>query len=71
MTTQDYIDNNRTETLKNGDLVVMVNCGEAEFYKGTQWVCRTESYIAQSGCELVFLEKFSGAFLVKYLNKIT
>ena len=70
MTTPDYIKNNRTETLKKGETVVMHSCGEANFpkYKGKIWKCLTDSYLSRSGQELVFLEGFSGSFISKFLQ---
>lgn len=70
MVTQDYINNNETETLKKGDKVIMHNCVEAEFYKATQWVCQTNSFNDRGGQDVVFLENFSGYFIAKYLKKI-
>lgn len=68
MTTQKYINKNKTNTLKKGDKVIMINCGEANFYKGKIWECETHSF-SQIGNELVFLKGFSGSFLTKYLVK--
>lgn len=70
MTTQEYIDNNETNTFKKGDKVIMINCGEAEFYKATQWTCQTNSFKDRGGQDVVFLENFSGYFFSKYLKKI-
>lgn len=68
MTTQDYINANKTKTIKQGDKVVMRNCAEAEIHEGRIWECRTDSYIAKGGDECVFLTGFSGCFLVKCLK---
>ncbi len=59
-------------TLKIGDKVIMVNCGEAEFYKNKVWFCRTDSYPSKYGTkeELVFLKDFSGCFRVDCLKII-
>jgi len=72
MTTDNYISENKTTTLKKGDTVVMHSCGEADFpkYKGKVWTCQTDSFINQSNTEVVFLHNFSGSFLVKYLKII-
>ena len=70
MTTDKYINDNKTDTFKKGDKVVMHSCGEANFpeYKGKVWICLTDSFLSRSNSELVFLEGFSGSFLVKYLQ---
>lgn len=70
MTTDLYIQDNKTTTLKKGDKVVMHTCGEANFpkYKGKLWTCLTDSYLGGGKQELVFLEDFSGAFSVKFLQ---
>lgn len=74
MTTQKTIDENKTETLKKGDKVVMHTCGEARYYKGKIWTCQTDSYNSGSVNygfeEMVFLEGFIGAFAVQYLQVI-
>lgn len=56
---------------KAGDKVKMINCIEAKIYKNTIWTCLTDSYIDKSNDEVVFLDGFSGCFLVKYLQKQT
>ncbi len=60
------------KTLNKGDKVVMHSCGEAEFpkYRGKIWKCKTDSYHDKCNQEVVFLEGFSGCFLVKYLQKV-
>ena len=70
MTTENYLEKNKTSTLKKGDNVVMYNCGEADFqkYKDKVWVCKTNSYIDYAGQEVVFLDGFTGCFLVKFLK---
>lgn len=72
MTGDSYINENRTETFKKGDKVVMHTCYEStiEKYKDKTWVCKTDSYIDRGGQEVVFLEDFSGCFSVNYLQKI-
>jgi hypothetical protein len=70
MTTQKFVDENKTNTLKKGDEVKMINCGEATYYAGQTWICRTDSYKDKSGDDVVFLENFSGCFLSKCLQKI-
>ena len=56
--------------LKKGDTVVMHTCGEAEHYDGQIWVCETDEFTSSSGTPVVFLEKFSGYFMVKFLQKV-
>lgn len=70
MTTEEYINNNRTATFKKGDTVVMHSCGEAKCkeYKGKLWTCQTDSYLDRCNQEVVFLNGFSGCFSVKYLQ---
>lgn len=70
MTTQDYIDNNETNTLKKGDIVKMINCVEAQVNQDVQWICQTTSFKDKGGDDVVFLEGFSGYFLCEYLDKI-
>lgn len=74
MTTQKFIDENKTETFKKGDTVVMHTCGEAAFYKGKIWTCQTDSYkrgsVDYGFDDLVFLEGFSGAFATKFLAAV-
>lgn len=69
MTTQEYIDQNKTETFKKGDSVVMHNCYEATLdkYIGIVWECKTDSYKDRAGQECVFLVGFSGCFSAEYL----
>jgi hypothetical protein len=57
--------------LFKGDLVVMFGCGEADFFKGKVWTCRDDEFISSSGERVVFLENFSGTFLVNCLRKKT
>jgi len=70
MTTDEYIAQNKTETFKKGDTVVMHSCGEADFpqYKGQVWTCLTDSYSDRGGQDCVFLEGFCGSFISKYLQ---
>lgn len=70
MTTDKYIQDNKTEKLKKGDKVVMHSCGEAKHYDGKIWECETDSYISYSGSEVIFLRNFSGSFAVKYLQRL-
>ncbi|MDY7964483.1 hypothetical protein [Bacillus thuringiensis] len=58
------------DELKVGDKVVMHTCGEAEHYDGKVWTCRTDQFKASSGSQVVFLEGFSGYFLVEYLQRV-
>lgn len=59
-----------TPKFKEGDHVVMTNCGEATHYGGRIWTCRSDSFIISSGDEAVFLHNFSGTFLCKCLAKV-
>ena len=54
--------------LKKDDHVVMHTCGEAEYYRGKIWTCRTDQFNSSSGSPVVFLDGFSGYFLVEYLQ---
>lgn len=56
--------------LKKGDKVVMHTCGEAEHYKGKVWTCNSDEFTSSSKEQVVFLEGFSGYFLVKYLQVV-
>lgn len=71
MTTDTYINENKTSTFKKGDTVVMHSCGEASFYKGKIWTCLTDSYLDRGKQEVIFLEGFSGCFSVKYLQFVS
>lgn len=57
---------------KTGDQVVMHSCHEADLpqYKGKIWTCRSDSYIAKCGDEVVFLDGFSGYFMADYLQSV-
>jgi G:T-mismatch repair DNA endonuclease (very short patch repair protein) len=70
MTTDNYINENKTATFKKGDTVVMHSCGEANFpkYKGKVWTCQTDSYLDRGKQEVVLLEGFSGCFAAEYLQ---
>jgi hypothetical protein len=72
MTTDNYINEHRTETFKKGDKVVMHTCMESKLvrYKDKEWVCLTDSYLDRGNQDVVFLEGFSGCFASKYLKKI-
>lgn len=69
MATLEYITENKTTTFKEGDYVVMHTCGEADFFPGRVWDCRTDSFKDKSGEDVVFLKDFTGSFLCKYLRK--
>lgn len=71
MTTQEFINENRTSTFKKGDAVIMHTCGEADYYAGMRWICRTDSYKDRAGQDVVFLEGFSGSFSAKFLKKVS
>lgn len=72
MTTQKFIDENKTSTFKKGDKVIMKGCYEATLdeYKDKVWTCYTDSYICKSKEENVFLEGFSGCFSVEFLERL-
>ena len=72
MTTQNFIDENKTATLKKGDKVIMHGCYEATFekYKYKVWTCQTDSYTDRAKQEVVFLDGFSGCFAVQYLKPV-
>lgn len=70
MTTDKYINENKTETFKKGNKVIMHSCHEStlEEYKDKIWICETPSFLDKAKQEVVFLEDFSGYFLSKYLK---
>ena len=70
MTTDNYINENKTETFKKGDKVIMFNCHEStiEEYKDKVWICETSSFLDKAKQEVVFLEDFSGYFISKFLQ---
>ena len=70
MTTDKYIDENKTETFKKGDKVIMHSCHESTFeeYKDKVWICETSSFLDKAKEEVVFLEDFSGYFISKFLQ---
>lgn len=72
MTTEKFVQENKTETFKKGDKVVMHTCYEASFekYKDKIWVCQTDSFLDRGKEEVVFLENFSGYFSSEFLKKI-
>lgn len=70
MTTDTFINENKTSTFKKGDKVVMHSCGEASVYKGKIWKCQTDSYKDRGGSDVVFLEGFSGCFSCKFLQLV-
>ena len=70
MTTDSYINENKTATFEKGDKVVMHTCGEADYYKGKVWECQTDSYKDRGGSDVVFLKNFSGCFSTKFLQKV-
>lgn len=72
MTTDAYINNNKTETFKKGDKVKMHTCHEATLavYKDKIWTCQTDSFLARDKSEVVFLENFSGYFSAEFLVKV-
>ena len=70
MTTDNYINENKTETFKKGDKVIMHSCHESTFeeYKDKVWDCQSDSFFDKGKQEVVFLEGFSGYFLAKFLK---
>ena len=72
MTTDNYIQENKTATFKKGDKVEMFNCYEATFEKNKDkvWTCQTDSYLDRGKQEVVFLEGFSGCFSTEYLRSV-
>lgn len=70
MTTQSFIEKKKTPALKKGDKVVMHTCLEAKRAKGKIWTCSTDSYMDKSNQEVVFLDGFSGCFVVKFLQSV-
>jgi hypothetical protein len=70
MVTDNYINENKTETFKKGDKVKMHTCHEATFeeYKDKVWTCQTDSFLDRGRQEVVFLEDFSGYFILKFLQ---
>lgn len=55
--------------LKQGDKVIMVNCLEAEKYKGKVWEVRSEPWNL-CGTEVVLLRGKSGGFATDFLQKV-
>ena len=70
MTTDNYINENKTSTFKKGDTVIMHTCYESTFkeYQNKEWICQTDSYLDKGKQEVVFLENYSGCFAVKFLK---
>ena len=72
MTTDGYIEENKTETFKKGDTVIMIDCLEAENNLKTNiWECLTDSFKAKCGEDVVFLKDYSGQFSCKFLKKLS
>jgi len=55
-----------------GDQVEMHDCFEAtlEKNKGKVWTCRSNSFLACSGDEVVYLHDYRGYFDTEYLRKV-
>jgi hypothetical protein len=70
MTGNDYIQQNRTNTFKAGDIVIMHTCYEASLpkYQNKEWTCQTDSFLSKAKDEVVFLENFSGYFSTEFLT---
>ncbi|MBL7868859.1 MAG: hypothetical protein JNM71_12665 [Flavobacterium lindanitolerans] len=64
MTSENYVNENKTDLFKKGDKVIMHSCYEAtcEEYRDKVWICQTDSFLAKDKSEVVFLEGFSGYF---------
>jgi hypothetical protein len=56
-------------SLKKGDKVVMHTCGEANIYDGKIWTVTSDVW-ELCGSKVVMLEGYSGAFAVKYLQRV-
>lgn len=63
-------DKGRFNMLKKGEVVVMHTCGEAEHANGKLWICQTDQFTSSSNTQVVFLNGFSGYFMVDYLQKV-
>lgn len=72
MTDDNYIQENKSYTLKKGDKVIMHTCYESTLdkYKNKEWICETDSFFSRSKEEVVFLQDFSGYFSCEYLRRI-
>jgi len=72
MAHDNYINENKTDTLKKGNRVVMHSCFESSLpkYNGKVWICQTDSFMDRSKQEVVFLEGFSGCFSTEFLQII-
>ncbi len=68
--TEEYINQNKTDTFQKGNTVVMHICHESTLdqYIGKLWECLTDSYLDKGGKEYVHLKGFSGAFFCEYLH---
>lgn len=71
MTTDTYIQENKTGLFKKGDRVVMHTCHESTLsvYKEKVWICQSDSFLSRDKSEVVFLEDFSGYFSAEFLKK--
>ena len=56
--------------MKIGTVVIMVNCAEADKYKGRKWVTRSEPWTLGHGDEIVLLEGYRGGFAVRCLQEV-
>ncbi|WP_421977171.1 hypothetical protein [Roseivirga seohaensis] len=54
---------------EKGEHVIMHTCLESEKHPNKVWVCKTDSFKANSGHEVVFLEGYSGYFLCVFLHR--
>lgn len=72
MTTDNYIQENKTTTFKKGDKVEMFNCYEATLEKNKNkiWICQTDSFLDKGKQDVVFIEGFSGYFFAEYLRNV-
>lgn len=60
---------NNLSYLKPGDTVVIVDCFEADKYKGRVWAVRSEPWI-MCGEEVILLEGKSGGFATNCLRRV-
>lgn len=72
MTSNNFINSNKSSTFKKGDKVVMHTCIEASMdkYKGKIWTCKTDSYTDKGKEDVVFLDGFSGCFSSRFLQLV-
>ncbi|WP_151765804.1 hypothetical protein [Acinetobacter colistiniresistens] len=68
------MENEKPKILLNfskGDAVYMVGTDEAKLPENQKtWICASDSFIGESGDELVFLEGYTGAYMCMYLDYV-